>query len=68
MTAPNLPPDPAPPQPLPDAQRPLAGLLVLDFSQFLAGPSCALRLADLGARVVKIERPQGGDLGRRLYI
>jgi crotonobetainyl-CoA:carnitine CoA-transferase CaiB-like acyl-CoA transferase len=47
---------------------PLDGLLVLDFSQFLAGPSCALRLADLGARVIKIERPDGGDLGRQLYI
>ena len=47
---------------------PLEGLLVLDFSQFLAGPSCALRLADLGARVIKIERPDGGDLGRGLYI
>lgn len=58
----------APPPALPPERRPLAGLLVLDFSQFLAGPSCALRLADLGARVVKIERPQGGDLGRRLYI
>ena len=56
-----------PPVLTPD-RRPLAGLLVLDFSQFLAGPSCALRLADLGARVVKIERPQGGDLCRRLYI
>ncbi len=48
--------------------RPLEGLLVLDFSQFLAGPSAALRLADLGARVIKIERPDGGDLCRRLYI
>ena len=48
--------------------RPLAGLLVLDFSQFLAGPSSALRLADLGARVIKIERPVSGDLCRRLYI
>jgi crotonobetainyl-CoA:carnitine CoA-transferase CaiB-like acyl-CoA transferase len=47
---------------------PLDGLVVLDMSQFLAGPSCALRLADLGARVIKIERPQGGDLGRQLYI
>jgi crotonobetainyl-CoA:carnitine CoA-transferase CaiB-like acyl-CoA transferase len=47
---------------------PLAGLVVLDMSQFLAGPSCALRLADLGARVIKIERPQGGDLCRQLYI
>src|SRR5215216_5685164 len=67
MNASEPSPAPAPP-PLPEARRPLAGLLVLDFSQFLAGPSCALRLADLGARVVKIERPQGGDLGRRLYI
>lgn len=49
-------------------QLPLAGLTVLDFSQFLAGPSCALRLADLGARVIKIERPDGGDLGRSLYL
>src|SRR5258708_31458399 len=48
--------------------RPLAGLLVLDFSQFLAGPSSALRLADLGARVIKIERPVSGDLCRPLYI
>jgi CoA:oxalate CoA-transferase len=47
---------------------PLDGLVLLDMSQFLAGPSCALRLADLGARVIKIERPQGGDLGRQLYI
>lgn len=47
---------------------PLAGLVVLDMSQFLAGPSSALRLADLGARVIKIERPQGGDLCRQLYI
>ena len=48
--------------------RPLQGLLVLDFSQFLAGPSCALRLADLGAEVIKIERPQGGDLARALFL
>lgn len=47
---------------------PLSGMTVLDFSQFLAGPLAALRLADLGARVIKIERPQGGDLCRRLYI
>ncbi len=48
--------------------RPLDGLLALDFSQFLAGPSCCLRLADLGARVIKVERPGTGDLGRQLYI
>ncbi|MCU1509422.1 MAG: CoA transferase [Glaciihabitans sp.] len=46
--------------------RPLEGVLVLDFSQFLAGPVAAVRLADLGARVIKIERPQGGDIGRTL--
>jgi crotonobetainyl-CoA:carnitine CoA-transferase CaiB-like acyl-CoA transferase len=46
--------------------RPLEGLLVLDFSQFLAGPVAALRLADLGARVIKIERPGIGDIGRTL--
>ncbi len=45
---------------------PLDGMLVLDFSQFLAGPMAATRLGDLGARVIKIERPQGGDIGRRL--
>ena len=51
-----------------DPTKPLEGLLVLDFSLFLAGPLCALRLADLGARVIKIERPNGGDLCRKLYI
>jgi crotonobetainyl-CoA:carnitine CoA-transferase CaiB-like acyl-CoA transferase len=45
---------------------PLEGFLVLDFSQFLAGPVAALRLADLGARVIKIERPGIGDIGRQL--
>ena len=48
--------------------KPLEDLLVLDFSQFLAGPAAALRLADLGARVIKIERPGTGDLCRQLYI
>ena len=48
--------------------KPLAGLLVIDFSQFLSGPSASLRMADLGARVIKIERPGVGDLCRQLYI
>jgi crotonobetainyl-CoA:carnitine CoA-transferase CaiB-like acyl-CoA transferase len=48
--------------------KPLDGLSVLDFSQFLAGPSASLRLADMGARVIKIERPKTGDLSRQLYI
>jgi CoA:oxalate CoA-transferase len=46
----------------------LDGILVLDMSQFLSGPFSALRLLDLGARVIKIERPDGGDLCRRLYL
>ena len=51
---------------LADSDLPLSGYLVLDFSQFLAGPVAALRLADLGARVIKIERPGVGELGRTL--
>ena len=38
-------------------QLPLEGITVLEFSQYLSGPCAGLRLADLGARVVKIERP-----------
>lgn len=48
--------------------KPLDGLLIVDFSQFLSGPSASLRMADMGARVIKIERSQGGDLCRRLYV
>lgn len=47
---------------------PLKGLLVLEFSQYLSGPSAGLRLADLGARVIKIERPQGGDPCRKMAL
>jgi CoA:oxalate CoA-transferase len=46
----------------------LQDILVVDFSQFLSGPSAALRLADFGARVIKIERPDGGDICRHLYV
>jgi len=48
--------------------RPLEGITVLEFSQFLSGPVAGLRLSDLGARVIKIERPKVGDLCRNLYI
>src|SRR6188508_1338912 len=51
-----------------DTAPPLSGLVVVDLSQFLSGPYCSLRLPDLGARVIKIERPDGGDLSRRLYL
>ena len=47
--------------------KPLEGITVLDFSQFLSGSSGTLRLADLGADVIKIERP-GGDIARTMYV
>lgn len=47
---------------------PLEGVKVVDFSQFLSGPYCSLRLLDLGAEVLKVENPEGGDLTRRLYL
>ncbi len=50
------------------APLPLDGIVVLDLSQFLAGPSAALRLADLGAKVIKVERRAGGDAGRSLEL
>lgn len=47
--------------------RPLEDYLIVDFSQFLSGPSASLRLADMGARVIKIERLGVGDICRTLY-
>src|ERR1700694_5894802 len=46
-------------QPRPTAAKPLAGLLVLSLEQAAAPPSCASRLADAGARVIKVERAEG---------
>lgn len=46
----------------------LEDIIVVDFSQFLSGPSAGLRLADMGARVIKIERPGIGDICRQLYV
>lgn len=46
----------------------LQDILVVDFSQFLSGPSASLRMADMGARVIKIEKPGTGDICRQLYV
>jgi CoA:oxalate CoA-transferase len=51
-----------------DTVKPLDGILVVDLSQFLSGPCASLRLADLGARVIKVEKPVTGDLCRQLYV
>lgn len=47
---------------------PLEGITVLEFAQFMAGPSAGLKMADLGARVIKVERPGTGEAGRKIAI
>src|SRR5437588_12753576 len=43
------------------APPPLDGVRVLEVGNFMAGPFCTMQLADLGADVVKVENPRGGD-------
>lgn len=46
----------------------LQDIVVIDFSQFLSGPSASLCLSDFGAEVIKIEKPGTGDICRELYV
>ncbi|MGB8860199.1 MAG: CoA transferase [Ilumatobacteraceae bacterium] len=56
----------APSNPAPPTAGPLADLRVIDLSTVLAGPNCARYLADFGADVIKVERPDGGDSLRNM--
>ena len=47
-----------------NTKGPLSGILVVDLSRILAGPYCTLLMAEMGARVIKVEPPKGGDDAR----
>ena len=48
------------------ADPPLRGVRVIEVGNYMAGPFCGMQLADLGADVIKVEHPRGGDLARFL--
>ncbi len=50
-----------------ERKQPLEGIVIIDFTQFLSGPFCTMQLSDLGAQVIKIERPER-SLGAGPYV